>query len=700
MYAMNSSKILVLICLAAGIATVPHVVGAQHEVSSHAVTTDSLLHEMVDRDIPARSSSPRYMLKQFSSHDITKRDPADAATWHSNRDYEQFIRTETVEGRREWVIMDAKGPGAITRFWLPLDASRDNQIVRFYLDGSPTPVIAAKFNDLLSGRSNIPPPFAFVAWDEVDLTHQIKSAPKTLRGVAGDMYFPIPFAHSCKVTLDQIPFYYIINYREYEPHTAVKTFTRDEIKHIGAGLQQISTRLLSPEQIEARSSAKLEPVVLAAGERNSINLPSGSHAVRNIHIELDPHDLAHARSTVLEATFDGENTVWCPLSELSGGGPRLHPVSDWDRSVYPDGTISLRFTMPYRDSGVVSLHNYGQTPVRASITTTTSPWRWSATSMHFHATWHSEHNMKTRPMSDWNYLQFSGGGRYVGDTLSVYSPVGEWCGEGDERVYLNADTFPAHIGTGTEDYYGYAWGMADYFSSPFISSPARDIADRGNWQGYTTTSRMRLLDSIPVESALKIDMEIWNWADTHVDYAVATFWYGKPGVVTNRAPQPEELNFPIHPIPELPGTIHIPGAIECEVMPIAQKTDGIQTETQNAGLKEGGWSAGKQLFVRASHIGDFITLEIPTADNSPVNVVLYATRSYDYGVLKFRLNDVSVSLQFDGYSEISKASGAISLGTVTPVDHKILLRAEVAGANPHAKGAKYFFGLDCVTLVK
>ena len=41
---------------------------------------------------------------------------------------------------------------------------------------------------------------------------------------------------------------------------------------------------------------------------------------------------------------------------------------------------------------------------------------------------------------------------------------------------------------------------------------------------------------------------------------------------------------------------------------------------------------------------------------------------------------------------------AFPLGLFAPHDGKFTLRAEVMGANLAAKGAKYFFGLDCVIL--
>ena len=189
------------------------------------VSLTSLLREMTDRDSVAKWPSPEFGLKESSSHDRRKINPADPGGWHSNDDHDQFIRTEVNSGRPEWVIMDHDGPGAITRFWIPLLADKDKQLIRFYFDGSDKPAITANFNELMSGKLFVRPPLAFVAWNETDLRKELASTYKAERGVAGDLYLPIPFAKSCKITLDQVPFYYVINYRAYAPGTKVETFT-------------------------------------------------------------------------------------------------------------------------------------------------------------------------------------------------------------------------------------------------------------------------------------------------------------------------------------------------------------------------------------------------------------------------------------------------------------------------------------------
>jgi hypothetical protein len=653
------------------------------------VTFSSLLQEMTDREAAAEWPIPAYTLKQASSHDRRKNDPGNAEAWHSNTDYGQFIRTEVNEGRREWVIMEDGGPGAITRFWAPLLADKDKQTIRFYFDGSPTPGITAKLNELLSGRAFVRPPLAFIAWNETDLRDQLKPEFTPRRGVAGDLYLPIPFAKGCKITLDSVPFYYVINYRSYESSTTVQTFTMDLFAASKATLDRFGERLLVTPTV----SHDGKQATIAPGQELSLDLPTGPAAVHTVQVWTEPLAL---RSTVLQATFDDEMTAWCPVGEFFGAGTRLHPVQDWWRTVATNGTLTARWVMPFHGSARLALKNVGDKPVTAKLAVATGAWTWDERSLYFHANWHGQLGLKTRPISDWNYIEVQGQGRYVGDTLTVFSPVKEWYGEGDERIYYDGATFPAHIGTGTEDYYGYAWGMAGYFNSPFISMPKRDRAGQDDWRGYTTTSRLRVLDAIPFRTALRHDMEIWNWADTQVDYAVGTFWYARPGARHNRTPQQQEA---ARPVLDDPGDFQIAGAIECETMKVLSKSDGLAHSTQSAyPFTVGSWSGGSQLFVQAKKPGDFIEVLMADKVDGPRKVTLYATKSYDYGMLALSINGKRVEKDFDGYAPQPALSGPVELGVFEPRDGHIVLRVEVVGTNTASKAPHYYFGLDALVL--
>ena len=65
--------------------------------------------------------------------------------------------------------------------------------------------------------------------------------------------------------------------------------------------------------------------------------------------------------------------------------------------------------------------------------------------------------MPERRAIDWTMLHTQGRGRFVGVELHVWNPKGGWWGEGDEKFYIDGEKFPSTFGTGSEDYFGYAW---------------------------------------------------------------------------------------------------------------------------------------------------------------------------------------------------------------------------------------------------
>lgn len=113
--------------------------------------------------------------------------------------------------------------------------------------------------------------------------------------------------------------------------------------------------------------------------------------------------------------------------------------------------------MPYRQSGQITLQNLNQELLTFTLEAACEDWRWDERSLYFHANWRQERGIPTRSQRDWNYISVSGKGVYMGDSLAVFNPVTSWWGEGDEKIYQDGAPFPTHFGTGSEDYYGYAY---------------------------------------------------------------------------------------------------------------------------------------------------------------------------------------------------------------------------------------------------
>ncbi|MGJ8643550.1 MAG: glycoside hydrolase family 172 protein [Luteolibacter sp.] len=518
-----------------------------------SVSIDSLLQEMVDRDSVARFPANDFRLKQHSSYNRASKTPDDPKGWFTNQDYNpkrgkttNFIRIEENNGRKEWVLMDHKAPGAIVRTWMPwLHQLKPNTNVtmRIYLDGAEEPALEGNMLGLFDGTGLIPYPFAH----------------PSLRSAVS--FFPIPYAKSCKVTTDQKPFFYQFTFREYDESAAIKTFTMEDFEGAKELTEKTGKLLLNPSAAGAGDplgfSAKLEKQ-----EEKSLDLPAGVASVRELSVKLgDYSDPNVTRQVILKMEFDGKETVWCPIGDFFGSGIGLNPMQGWYRTVAEDGTMTCRWVMPYQEGGKVSLLNLSGAPVDAELEVKTGDWIWDERSMYFHAAWRGQYPVPTRPFSDWNYVTLKGSGVYVGDTLTVMNPVEQWWGEGDEKIWVDGEDFPSIFGTGTEDYYAYSWGgrSTDFYEHPFHAQPFAnkfnklnrkpESDDSRNTQGFSVETRSRALDTMPFGSSLQLDMEVWSGTDCDMGYQVGAYWYAFADTASNRKPEPEEvLNVP--PLPD------------------------------------------------------------------------------------------------------------------------------------------------------
>lgn len=657
---------------------------ASASAAAPPVSLGSLLGEMVDREAIARLPNPWYTCAQASSYDRRSVSPEDAEGWFANHDASQFIRVEERDGRREYVMMDAEGPGAIVRIW----SANPKGTVRIYLDGQATPALEAPMDALLGGAWS-PGPFV--------LTPPLAAT----RARGWNLYLPIPYASRCIVTSDADGFYYQVNYRTYEPGTAVEPFSMDTLWAQADAVARVQRSLDAPMRGFGPRGIRGDTIV-APGQTIPFDLTAGPACVFEFFVQVDADDLAAAlRTLVLEGEFDGARTVWCPLGDFFGSGVGGNDFEDWWRTVADEGrTLHARWPMPYESAGRLAITNLGSQTVTLSVVVRARGWEWDDRSMHFHTTWRQENPIPTRPMRDWNYAEIDGRGVYVGDSLAVVNPVPDWWGEGDEKIYVDGEAFPSHFGTGTEDYYGYAWCSPELFTGPFHAQPRCD--GPGNY-GHTTVSRVRLLDGIPFERSLKFDMEVWHWKECEVGYAATTHFYARPGATTNVAPSESEVKRGVLDAPPLPPPFRIEGAIEIEDLRISAGTPGLAVVKQDmSGFGRDRWSGNAHLWVQGRAPGEFVEIEVPVEDERARKISLHATRSWDYGIVRVSINGTPVGEPIDlfsGRAGLCEPTGPIELpGWHKPENGTLRLRIEVVGGNPNALGTRAFFGLDAVVL--
>jgi hypothetical protein len=667
------------------------------------VTFESLLNEMTDRSVVTKKPVYPYKTLQSSSYNRASVSPSDPAGWFANNDQGYDLRKEVNHGRLESVLMECDGPGVLTRIWTPFFYkdfnNRKGPDILIYLDGDEEPSIRANFIELVTGKSFVSPPFAGY----------------TCR--AGDLYLPVSFGKSCKVSVEGDAYFYIINYRKYDRQVSVETFRPELMAKYKPLLEKAGRELKNPAPFTKGKKVSFAKTITNK-QAETVTLPEGSAAIRNVEFKLSAADISRAlRSTVLEMIFDDKTTVWCPLGDFFGNVNGIDPYRTWEREVKADGTMICRWIMPYKKQGLIRIHNLHESPVELSINAVVSPWKWTDDTYYFHACWTTEGPYMANPVRDMNFVEVEGEGIHVGDNFVVLNPLPWWWGEGDEKIYVDEDfdrNFPSHFGTGTEDYYGWAGGehpsREDEFSSPFLANIRVGGETRGftgerpHTRGYNICTRSRSLDAIPFAKHFKLDIEAFNFSsgpDAILQYALTSVWYGKGDAVHNRTPLVAEASAPVPQIEDLEkitrtSAFRRKGAIECEDLKIQSLSDNLayEIETTKNDNDENKWSMNKQLLVRAKQNGAFLSFLLQEQYH-PKKMILYMTSAPTYGKVNIYVNNRPVKAEWDGYSPVAKIC-EIDLGKQEPLNNTFEIKIEVTGK--HGASSDYHFGLDCLLL--
>ncbi len=664
--------------------------------SDKPVTMRSLLEEMADREEAARFPEPAYVSRQFSSYDRRSVAP-DQPEWYANDDRSHFLRVETNAVRREHVMLDAEGPGAIVRFWVTVAGTDGSGILRVYLDGQTKPEIEGPVLDVVSGGVLCGYPLAASVSDQTEYLRR-----------GHNLYLPIPYARQCVVTYESETlgkgenFYYNVECRTYEAETAVETFTMEALQRDRAVLSELRRKitggwldLKEGKTRDVRLDGVLEP------GQSITHTVEGTRAVRLLTMNLNNgRDEQALRSTVIELAFDGERTVWIPAGDFFGTGYRLAPSRTWYTQVSRGGLMEATWVMPFRKQCKLTLHNLGTNAVTMTQgVLVTTPWRWDSRSMYFGAGWTEYRHEPTRVGKeghhDLNYVTLEGEGVLVGTGVTLYNTAYAWWGEGDEKIFVDNEKFPSFIGTGSEDYYGYAWSNPNAFSHPFVAQP---IGKGASTYGLVVNFRNRALDRIPFRTRLQFDMELWHWADTVINYAPSACWYMKPGGATNRGP---ELEGAAHPVALshrdiMPLKLCAEGLIEGEDLEFVVSRGSVSVQ---GGHKEPGWSDGKQLWWRGGKPGDTLALSFGMAEAGRYALTLGLTHAIDYGIVDIALNAKTLITGYDAYAD-KVETHVTEAGVVDLKQGENVLTLKITGANPKAKKDSFMQGVDRLELRK
>jgi len=614
---------------------------------------------------------------QWSSYDrASKYDEATGkyVKWDANGDGGGIIRRE---GNQQ-VFAEMEGPGCIFRTW---SALAEKGHVKIYLDGSEKPVVDMPFADYFDGKH--------APFDYPRLSYNL--ADVKCRGQ--NLYFPIPYQKSCKIVAeDKWGAYFHFDYVTYPKGTKVPTFSPELAKENAAVLKEVDDYFAermgtdpAGQRQGGRGFGKISTPGLPKSSNHIIKL-NGAMAITELRMKMSFKDredeMAALRKVVLKITWDGqeEPAVWCPLGDFFGTAPGVNKYKSLATGMTDEGFYSLWY-MPFGKSALIELVNDDDVDRPVQLEYKTAQLSRPMEQMgYFHCKWHRDiFPLSKDRWPDWVMLRTEGRGRFCGVMLHVWNPRGGWWGEGDEKYFVDGEKFPSTIGTGSEDYFGYAWGDPHLFQKPFHCQTMTE-----NNAGHQSVLRWHVVDNVPFQKSFEACIEKYYPNANGTLYACTVCWYQAPGGIDPIQPAPVDQRHGYYVTPQITaGGFKVLGRPRGEV----------QTQDMR-GYGEGKWRDDDQLWWTGVRPKSRLVLAVPVKKTGKYQLKAVMTKAIDYGIVQCYLDGKKAGEPIDLYNDgVIRTDPPVSLGVheLTEGEHK--LAVEIVGANEKAVKA-YMFGLD------
>jgi len=651
--------------------------------AQETLTYIDLIHRLTDLERLATLASPGEACAQCSSYDRASKH--DAATgkyvaWDANGDGSGFIREE--DG--SILMAEMTGPGCIWRVW---SARPEDGHVRIYLDGAADPAVDLPFKAYFDGSTA---PF-----------NRKAMCYEAARG--WNCYVPIPYQESCKiVAAPGWGRYYHWTYATFPQGAHVPAFhmdlTPEESAALDAADQFLGARLgTDPAGPRTREAVVRKTVAVGAGAAQTVAALEGPRAITGLRAKLDlpesPADRAVLRELVLRITWDGdaEPSVWTPLGDFFGTAPGANVYRSLPLGLTEDGWWYCYWYMPFAEKALVELANEGAEAREATFEIVHAPLTAPVDTLgRFHAKWHGDALLPEAPerQIDWTMVKTEGAGRFCGVMLHVWNPRGGWWGEGDEKLFVDNEPFPSTFGTGSEDYFGYAWGNPTLFARPYHNQ----TISSGN-AGHVSVNRWHITDNVPFQTAFEGCIEKYFPNNRPTLFDCTAYWYLAPGGRDPYGPLPADQRMAW---PE-PDVKRVKGTIEGEKMEILAKTAGNPHPQELTGLGDQ-WSANTHLWWTGAQPGDKLDLALPVKEDGTFRIAAQLTKARDYAIVQLYLDDEKLGDPIDLFNPGVIPTGEMDLATRALKKGTSKFTLEIVGANPDAVKS-YMAGVDYLKLV-
>jgi hypothetical protein len=326
------------------------------------------------------------------------------------------------------------------------------------------------------------------------------------------------------------------------------------------------------------SGFNIDAVAIASGKTHTLcDLKKASGIIQRIWATIQTSDTFYLQEVKIKMTFDDEITVDnVPLGMFTGTGPwrvndLVTPVLNvmrsrklnQDQAGTGAGSFNIHFPMPFTKNVKIEVQNNtsGDIDFFYFIDYTELPF--NDKPLLFHANYNIQSPTKasnngkdlntsgnyelsdqiTKPWNEVKHQSVAGNyellkvngyqGKYVGTILCVESHPdrkGKWY-EGDDMFVIDDEPWPPRLhGTGTEDYFGMAWGFHRIYQAfdHGISHFEKNITDHDRFfDGCYVVYRFHINDPVLFYKSIHASIEAGHANECEQHYESVAIWYGK-----------------------------------------------------------------------------------------------------------------------------------------------------------------------------
>lgn len=247
-----------------------------------------------------------------------------------------------------------------------------------------------------------------------------------------------------------------------------------------------------------RAGANADRWTIAPGATQELFNSSGPGVITHIWFTIAAQSIQHLKEIVLRMYWEGNSkpSVEAPVGDLFGLnlGQYVYYESAY-LACSPGRSLNCYLAMPFRKSARITATNEGSQDVRAfysNIDYQLVP-QLPDDILYFHAQYRqvspcapsTGEAARLNPDGGLNYVyaETRGRGHLMGVTLGVLINADGWMGEGDDMIFIDDESKPVIIGTGSEDYFLGSWNFggrdgATPFAHHYYGAPLIIMAER------------------------------------------------------------------------------------------------------------------------------------------------------------------------------------------------------------------------------